>query len=197
MPTTAGAFMLNANYGFYVNFKPQKNPTLPQPSVPFDFNNNDGYDFYLKAGNTESLDKAFAGTNFLFHDQLVHNTYDEYWQKRDLSRHMHGVHAAVMTVGGWFDAEDLSGPFKTFHAIDQFNPGATNTLVVGPLDARRLVHLGWRQARRTPTSHQKTGVYFRAQIQFPFFEHYLKGRAADPAAEGLRFRNRLQCLAQV
>ena len=95
-----GAFMLNANYGFYVNFKPQKTPTLPQPSVPFDFNNSDAYDFYLRAGNTASLDKAFAGTNDLFHDQLVHTTYDDYWQKRDLSRHMHGVHAAVMTVGG-------------------------------------------------------------------------------------------------
>ena len=26
----------------------------------------------------------------------------------------------VLTVGGWFDAEDLR-PFKTFHAIDRFN----------------------------------------------------------------------------
>ncbi len=181
-----GAFMLNANYGFYVNFKPLKNPTLPQPSVPFDFNNNDGYDFYLKAGNTESLDKAFNGTNFLFHDQLVHNTYDDYWHKRDLSRHMHGVHAAVMTVGGWFDAEDLSGPFKTFHAIDQLNPGATNTLVVGP-----WTHGGWSiwdgDKLGDADFHQKTGVYFRAQIQFPFFEHYLKGRAADPLPKAFVF----------
>ena len=36
---------------------------------------------------------------------------------------MKNIKCAVMTVGGWFDAEDLSGPFKTFHAIDQFNPG--------------------------------------------------------------------------
>ena len=42
------------------------------------------------------------------------------------------------TVGGWFDAEDLSGPFKTFHAIDQYNPGAVNTLVMGP-----WTHGGW------------------------------------------------------
>jgi len=44
----------------------------------------------------------------------------------------------VMTVGGWFDGEDLSGPFKTFHAIDEFNPGLANSLVVGP-----WVHGGW------------------------------------------------------
>jgi len=170
-----GAFMLAANYGFYVNFKPLKNPTTPQPSVPFEFGNPDNYEFYLKAGNTGSLDKKFEGTNFLFHDQLVHTTYDEYWQKRDLSRHMKGVHAAVMTVGGWFDAEDLSGPFKTFHAIDKLNPDAVNTLVVGP-----WTHGGWAlwdgDKLGDANFNQKTGVFFRAQIQFPFFEKYLKGK---------------------
>ena len=92
----------------------------------------------MKAGPTENLDKAFDGSNFLFHDQLVHTTYDEYWKKRDLSLHMKNVHAAVMIVGGWFDAEDLSGPFKTFHAIDEFNPGAVNTLVDRAVDTWRL-----------------------------------------------------------
>lgn len=181
-----GAFMLNANYGFYVGFKPQKNPTLPKAREEFDFANTDAYDFYLKAGNTSSLDKSFDGSNFLFHDQLVHTTYDDYWQKRDLSRHMKNVHAAVMVVGGWFDAEDLSGPFKTFHAIDQFNPGAVNTLVVGP-----WTHGGWSvwdgDKLGDADFHQKTGVYFRAHLQYPFFEHYLKGRDAEPLPKAMVF----------
>ena len=178
-----GGFMLNANYGFYVNFKPLKNPTTPQASVPYEFPNADGYQFYLNAGNTGSLDEGFHGSNFLFHDQLVHTTYDAYWQKRDLSRHMKNIHAAVMTVGGWFDAEDLSGPFKTFHAIDQYNPGAVNTLVVGP-----WTHGGWSiwdgDKLGDATFNQKTGVFFRAEIQYPFFEKYLKGKdeAALPKA---------------
>ena len=178
-----GAFMLNANYGFYVNFKPLKNPMLPQQSVAYDFGTADGYQFYLNAGNTGKLDEEFKGSNFLFHDQLVHTTYDDYWQKRDLSRHMKNIRAAVMVVGGWFDAEDLSGPFKTFHAIDQFNPGATNTLVVGP-----WTHGGWSiwdgDKLGDADFHQKTGVFFRAEIQFPFFEKYLKGKdeAALPKA---------------
>ena len=73
------------------------------------------------------------------------------------------------------DAEDLSGPFKTFHAIDQYNPGIANTLVVGP-----WVHGGWA---RTDGDHlgdaqfnAKTADFFRAKIQFPFFEYYLKGK---------------------
>src|SRR5215469_13649480 len=42
-----GAFMLDANFGFYVFFRPQDNPTLPVRSVPFDFGTPNGYDFYL------------------------------------------------------------------------------------------------------------------------------------------------------
>ncbi|MEI9979123.1 MAG: CocE/NonD family hydrolase [Edaphobacter sp.] len=181
-----GAFMLSANYGFYVGFLPQKNPTLPTPRTPYNFGTPDSYKFYLQAGPTENLDKAFNGTNFLFHDQLVHTTYDDYWKKRDLSRHMKNVKAAVMTVGGWFDAEDLSGPFKTFHAIDEFNPGAVNTLVVGP-----WTHGGWSiwdgDKLGDVNFGSKTGVFFRSQIQFPFFEYYLKGRNGAPLPKAYVF----------
>jgi uncharacterized protein len=180
------AFMLSANYGFYVSFKPQKNPTFPEKRVPYDFGTPDSYKYYLHAGPTENLDKAFDGSNFLFHDQLVHTTYDEYWKKRDLSQHMKNIHAAVMTVGGWFDAEDLSGPFKTFHAIDEFNPGAVNTLVVGP-----WTHGGWSiwdgDKLGDVNFGSKTGVFFRAQIQFPFFEYYLKGRNGAPLPKAYVF----------
>ncbi len=181
-----GAFMLSANYGFYVFFWPQKNPTLPEKGVPYDFGTPDSYKFYLEAGATGNLDKAFDGKNFLFHDQLVHTTYDDYWKKRNLSSHMKNIHTAVMTVGGWFDAEDLSGPFKTFHAIDEFNPDAVNTLVVGP-----WTHGGWA---RTDGDHlgdvtfrAKTSVFYRAQIEYPFFELYLKGKSTEPLPKAYVF----------
>jgi putative CocE/NonD family hydrolase len=186
-----GAFMLSANYGFYVDFYPQKNPVLPEDTrKPFHFSTPDSYKFYLQAGPTENLDKAFHGTNFLFHDQLVHTTYDDYWKKRDLTPHMKNVHAAVLNVGGWFDAEDLSGPFKMFHAIDEFNPGAVNTLVVGP-----WTHGGWLHGdgdRLGDVNFElKTGAFFRKEIQFPFFEKYLKGRAAAPLPKAYVFETGL------
>ncbi len=43
-----------------------------------------------------------------------------------------------MTVGGWFDAEDLYGPLHTYEAVEKANPGITNTLVMGPWR-----HGGW------------------------------------------------------
>jgi putative CocE/NonD family hydrolase len=170
-----GAFMLSANFGFYVDFDPQKTPVQPAPGATFQFGTPDMYKFYLQAGNVANLDSQYLhGANWLFNDQFKHDTYDDYWKSRDLSQHMKNVKCAVLVVGGWFDAEDLEGPYRTFDAIRKFNPTTPITLVEGP-----WVHGGWA---RNDGSHlgdvqfySKTSEYFRSEIQFPFFEHYLKG----------------------
>jgi putative CocE/NonD family hydrolase len=170
-----GAFMLSATFGFYAPFfRAQQNPVLPGPATQFDFGTPDSYRFYLQAGNIANLDKYLTGSTALFDDQFKHDTYDEYWQSRDISQHMKNIKCAVLVVGGWFDAEDLEGPYRTFDAIRKFNPDTPITLVEGP-----WVHGGWM---RSDGSHlgdvefnAKTSEYFRSNIQFPFFEHYLKG----------------------
>jgi hypothetical protein len=178
-----GAFMLSANFGFYAFFKPNHNPETPKPSTGFDFGTPDHYKFYLDAGNIDNLDKLYLkGSNWLFNDQARHATYDSYWQARDLSRHMKNVKCAVLVVGGWYDAEDLSGPYRTFNAISKLNPETPTTLVEGP-----WVHGGWSRGDGNHLGdvqfNSKTGEYFRASVQFPFFEHYLKGKgAAQPKA---------------
>ena len=179
-----GAFMLSANFGFYAFFHPQTEPQTPKPTVPFDFGTPDSYKFYLQAGSLANMEKEYLkGSNWLYNDQMKHDTYDAYWQSRDLSRHMKNVKCAVLVVGGWYDAEDLSGPYKTFYAINKFNPDTTTTLVEGP-----WVHGGWARGDGTHLGdvqfNAKTSEYFRTNIQFPFFEHYLKGSgAAQPKAE--------------
>jgi uncharacterized protein len=178
-----GAFMLSANFGFYVNFYAEKEPTTPHPTVGFDFGTPDTYRFYLDAGNLANLDKQYLkGGNWLFTDQAKHDTYDSYWQGRDLEQHMKNVKCAVLVVGGWYDAEDLAGPYKTFNAINKFNPSTPTTLVEGP-----WVHGGWARSDGGHlgdiTFNAKTAEYFRSDVQFPFFEHYLKGKgAAQPNA---------------
>jgi putative CocE/NonD family hydrolase len=95
---------------------------------------------------------------------------------------MKNVRCAVLVVGGWYDAEDLSGPYKTFYAINKFNPQTPVTLVEGP-----WVHGGWAHTDGDRLGdidfNSKTAEYFRVHIQFPFFEHYLKGNGeAQPKA---------------
>ena len=115
-----GAFMLAANFGFYVYFKPQQNPQLPPKTYPkFDWGTTDAYDFFLHAGPISNLKNYLAGASALWDDQVHHDTYDAYWKARNLAPHMKNIHCAVLTVGGWFDAEDLQGPFSTFHSIDE------------------------------------------------------------------------------
>jgi len=179
-----GAFMLEANFDFYSSFKPQENPQLPPKTfVPFDYGTKDGYEFYLKVGPIGNLSKYLAGRSALWDDQLRHDTYDDYWKVRNLAPHMKNIHCAVLTVGGWFDAEDLQGPFSTFHAIDKNNPGIFNALVVGP-----WVHGGWARLDGEHLGRvefaAKTGDYYRSNILFPFFEQHLKsnGDAKLPKA---------------
>lgn len=170
-----GAFMLAANFGFYSAFKPQENPQLPPKAyVPFDWGTKDAYEFYLNVGPLGNLRKYLEGKSALWDDQVQHDTYDAYWKVRNLAPHMKNIHCAVLTVGGWFDAEDLQGPFTTFHSIDQNNTGIFNGLVIGP-----WVHGGWgwydgEHLGRVEFA-SKTGEYYRKNILFPFFEQYLKG----------------------
>jgi uncharacterized protein len=172
-----GAFMLLANFGFYNFFKPRAEPGLPpRTREPFDWGTADAYDFFLKMGPLANADKVyFKGKNPLWNDQVNHTTYDSYWQARDLSRHLKNIKCAVLVVGGWFDAEDLAGPFRTYHAVKENNPGVFDGLVIGPWS-----HGGWArfdgQRFGRITFNGKTGDYYREHIIYPFFEQHLKGK---------------------
>jgi putative CocE/NonD family hydrolase len=171
-----GAFMLLANFDFYNFFKPRGEPGLPPKARDaFDWGAADAYDFFLKMGPLANADKLyFKGKNFLWNDQVNHNTYDSYWQARDLSRHMKNIQCAVLVVGGWFDAEDLAGPFRTYRAVKSNNPGTFSGLVIGPWSHGGWSNLDGQRFGRIALS-SKTGEYYREHVIFPFFEQYLKG----------------------
>ena len=176
-----GAFMLNGNHSFYAPFfAPQHNPLTTEPETGFKFPTQDMYTYYLGMGTLAHLDSPAGGTNAYFHDQVTHPAYGPYWQARNLAPHMHGVKAAVLNVGGWFDAEDLAGPVKSFHAIAKLSPEAKeDTLVEGP-----WVHGGWYRGDGSRLGDipfgDETAVFFRDKIEAPFFDHWLKNRAWTP-----------------
>ncbi len=172
-----GAFFLAAAFNFYVRFgQPREGPTTKW-APRFDHGTMDGYRFFLEAGSAAGLSKHMKGVAF-WDDLMAHETYDAYWQARNTRPHLAGVRPAVLTVGGWFDAEDAFGSLETYRAIERQSPGASNRLVVGP-----WWHGGW--ARSDGESHgrvtfgQKTSVRYREEIELPFFLHHLKG-APDP-----------------
>lgn len=50
-----------------------------------------------------------GGGHNLWPDLVAHPDYDEFWQSRDIKRHLNDVNCAVLSVGGWYDAEDPMG----------------------------------------------------------------------------------------
>ena len=134
-----GAFMLAANFGFYSSSSLRRIPRRPSHGPGFDYGTQSAYEFFLKMGPLANANaRYFHDQSFLWNDQVGHDTYDDYWKARNLAPHLKNIHCAVLTVGGWFDAEDLSGPFKVFRSIEQNDPGIYNGLVEGP-----WVHGGW------------------------------------------------------
>ncbi len=171
-----GAFMLAANFGFYYGFRPREgDPALPPPAAPLDFGTPDGYDFYLRIGSlANSEENYFKHKNPWWTEDVTNTSYDEYWASRSIWKYLKGVKPAAMVVGGWFDAEDLQGPLRTFDFMEKNFPPATDMLVMGP-----WTHGGFARGDGDRVGNisfgSKTAAYFREHIEFPFFLAQLKG----------------------
>ncbi len=171
-----GAFMLPHNFGFFTFFKSQDKPTSgPKGYIPFDYGTADGYDYFLSLGNLGNIAKSLGKPgNPMFDVMVEHERYDEFWKARNIAPHLKGIKAAVLTVGGWFDAEDLQGALSTYRAIEKQNPGISNALVMGP-----WIHGGWLRGVGKSLGNVdfavKNSEYFQKKILLPFFEQHLRG----------------------
>jgi uncharacterized protein len=183
-----GAFFLAANFDFYTSFWPRgPKPSGQDAPHPFEFGTKDEYEFYLRMGplsNSENL--CFKQQNPYWSDILKHPNYDEFWSSRALGPDMHGLTAAVLLVGGWFDAEDLGGVPKLFHAIDDDHSAPALTLVMGPWS-----HGGWGRRDGQKLGNldfaSKTSEFFREHIELPFFMQTLKGKGGEKLPKAWMF----------
>ena len=141
----------------------------------FEPDSPDGYEFLLNLQTLAKIGERCEKSHLPYWRELMtHGTYDDYWKSRDLRPHLRNIRPAVMTVGGWFDAENLFGALETYREIETHSPKTKNILVMGPWS-----HGGWSRSDGDQLGHvtfnSKTAQFFREQIEFPFFEHHLKG----------------------
>jgi putative CocE/NonD family hydrolase len=174
-----GAFFLAHAFGFLSSFGYPRSGLTTQFHPQFEFPTPDGYDFYLRMGPLPNANKRYFNNKVPFWDEIMqHGNYDEFWQARNLRPHLENIKPAVMTVGGWFDAEDLFGALAVYQAVEKSSPDAYNILVMGP-----WFHGGWARSDGSSLGSIRfgsdTSVFYRREIEFPFFEHFLKG-ANDP-----------------
>ena len=171
-----GVLFLNDSFNFMSVFGvPRPEPITPDkgPKRP-EFEIKDTYRFYLEGGSVKELEAKYFKKNIKFYNDLfAHPDYDQFWQDRNPLPHLTNVKPAVMTVGGFFDAEDAYGAFETYKAIEKQNPNVTNMLVAGP-----WFHGGWVRSKADTFGDMQfgspTGEYYQQNIELPFFNYYLK-----------------------
>lgn len=141
-----------------------------------DLGTKDDYQFFLDVGPLSNLDKYYGKDNEFWQQLKNHSSYDDFWQKRGILQHLKDIKPAVMTVGGWFDAEDLYGPLNTYQTIEKSSKNY-NTLVMGPWS-----HGDWARNSATATiGNIKFGdsisAFYQKNIEANFFRHFLKDNA--------------------
>lgn len=175
-----GAFQEMGTFAFLSSFgvvRPA--PTAVNHPAFSAYGTPDGYKFYLDMGPLKNFnDKILHHTNALWDQMMEHDTYDEYWQSRTPEPHLKNIGPAIMTVGGFFDQEDPYGPLKVHASIEKGGHKDRNILVMGP-----WYHGGFARGDDETVGNiqlgSKTGIFYRENIEFPFFMHYLKD-APDP-----------------
>lgn len=177
-----GALFLAQNYSFFRGFgQPRPVPTSDENYMKKWTGNPtpDGYNYFLNEGGLASVAESYQeglGIRIKFWDQMMaHPNYDQFWKDRNILPKLKGIKCATMTVGGWYDNEDLYGALKTYQYTEAQNPGIFNVLVIGPWD-----HGGWSRNDGdwlgTAYFTQKTGEYYRENLELQFFNHFLKDK---------------------
>ncbi|MBI3132804.1 MAG: CocE/NonD family hydrolase [Acidobacteria bacterium] len=181
-----GAFQLAATFSFFTFFQSNREKPSSESPKPLGLHVTDGYRWYLEQGSLANFDKVLKGNEPIWTDYVKHTTFDAYWQARDLRPHLKGVKPAVMTVGGWFDAEDLFGPLATYRALAAQSPATDQMLVMGP-----WTHGQWASGDGSRIGNavfgSKTSAWYQQELELKFFNHHLKGEGDPKLAKAQMF----------
>ena len=139
----------------------------------------DDYESFLRAGSVDGWAKAHGLEQYPYYQRtLKHPAYDAFWQGQALDKLLvqHPSQVPTMWEQGLFDQEDMWGAVHSFQALRKAGHGANNFLVIGP----------WRHSGAnydgTVLGDLKfegdTALQWRRDILKPFFDHYLKDKAA-------------------
>jgi putative CocE/NonD family hydrolase len=170
-----GAFRLLYTFGWL------SQNAQPEGGEPFTWPTPDGYRFLLELGPVSNITQKVGLDQVpTWNDVTGAWTWTEYWQSRNMMKDMNNITHPILNVVALFDAEDYYGAIGVYHAIEEKNPVNKSALVLGP----------WRHGGQRSDGDElgnirfesKTGVYYRENIELPFFNYYLKGKGSFPAA---------------
>ncbi|MGC1606187.1 MAG: CocE/NonD family hydrolase [Candidatus Acidiferrum sp.] len=177
-----GAFRLS--YGFEYSTMMETGKT----NFAFQFDLFDTYQWYLRLGALSNADKNYIhGTLPTWNNFVAHPNYDSFWKQEAMPYILKKPTVPNLNVAGWWDQEDFYGPMKIYDLLEKNDPDHLNYLVAGPWN-----HGGWGRSLGDslgPISFgSDTGLYFRQQIEAPWFAYWLKDKGSLPLKEALLFQ---------
>ncbi|MEP7345956.1 MAG: CocE/NonD family hydrolase, partial [Gemmatimonadaceae bacterium] len=170
-----GAFFLTSTFNFMAMCGRRVRGTPMSCGAPFDFGTQDGYDFFLSLGSLATVDKKYFKRSAPgWTEMMEHGTYDAFWQARNILPHVKAITPAVLTVGGWYDANNFYGALHLFETIEKQSPQTDNAIVIGP-----WYHGQWARDSGVAVGKlafgARTSDTYQHDILLPFFESHLKG----------------------
>ena len=184
-----GAFLLAHAFGWFSGAGwPFSKPSTVAPGKPIVRDLEDGYEFFLRLGPMRNANERYLkGLIPFWNEMMKREVRDDWWKARNIRSHLKNIKPAIMTVGGWFDAENLFGALEVYRAIETQSPGTFNILVMGP-----WVHGGWEGEKKAESLGDvrfdaETAGFYREQIELPFFDYFLKDKGKQDLPEAYVF----------
>ena len=177
-----GAFRLS--YGFEYSTMMETDKT----NFSFQFDRFDTYDWYLRLGALSNANKNYLhGTLPTWNDFAAHPNYDSFWKQQAMAFILTRPKVPNLNVAGWWDQEDFYGPMRIYEILEKDDPDHLNYLVAGPWN-----HGGWaggagKSLGAIPFGSD-TALYFRRNIEAPWFAYWLKNKGSLPLKEALLFQ---------
>ena len=143
----------------------------------------DTYDWYRAFPTLTALGRSIGAERWpSWRMFAAHPTYDTTWQARAVTRVLTHTTVPTLTVGGFWDQEDVYGPQATYRTLERTDSARINHIVLGPWyhgewfieagDSLGNIHFG-----------SPTGAEFRRNLEAKWFAHYLHGTGDGRFAE--------------
>ena len=176
-----GAFRQTYGYDYTLMMETNKERAEVDYGKDKDGKPRDGFDYFLERGSFQE-DVKQSGSKLLptWKLFLEHPAYDPVWSSRGVEHSLKTVAVPTLSVGGYYDQEDMYGPQIEYQSLEPHDANHQNFLVLGPWrhgywgsSSRRLGNMDYGEP---------IGKEFRAQIEAKFFAHYLKDAPGEDNA---------------
>ncbi len=178
-----GAFRLSYGFEYATMMETSKE------NENFSFDKYDTYEWYLGLGPLSNVDSKYLhGKIPTWNDFKSHPDYDGFWKRQAISPYLTHVTVPTLNVAGWWDQEDFYGPVRIYEELEKHDTQHLNYLVVGPWN-----HGGWAAPEGRKLGNidfgAPTSLWFRQNVQAPFFAFYLKDKGTLDLPEALVFES--------